>query len=113
MDQLAFLADENVDRALILGIRANGYDVAAVGEEYPTGEDDEALMDVCEERDLVLITNDRDFVRLGRNRTHPGMVIYTVQGIPVGEFVGAVRRIDDHFSTGSIRDQIIWLTQWL
>ena len=113
MGQLAFLADEHVDRALILGVRANGFEVAVVDEDYPTGEDDEALIDVCVERGLVLLTNDRDFVHLGRSRTHPGIVIYTAQEIPVGTFVSGIRRIDDHFSLDSIRDQILWLTQWL
>ena len=112
MGRLAFLADEHVDRALILGVRANGYDVAVVGEEYPAGEDDGALMDVCEQRNLVLLTNDRDFVRLGRSRAHTGIVIYTTQTIPVGEFVGAIRQIDDHFTPRSIRNQILWLRQW-
>lgn len=113
MGQLAFLADEHVDRALILGVRANGYEVAVVSESYPAGEDDDALLDVCENRGRVLITNDRDFVRIGRTRSHPGIVIYTAQVVSVGRFVGAVRRIDDHFTYESIRDQVLWLTQWI
>lgn len=113
MGQLAFLADEHVDRALVTGVLANGYDVAVVREDYPSGEDDETLLDVCEKRGLVLVTNDRDFVRLGRRREHSGVVVYTSQEIPVGTFVGAMRRIDDQFSPETIRNQIIWLDQWV
>lgn len=113
MGPLSLLADEHVDRAVVTGLRANGFEVAVVGEEYPTGEDDETLLDVCEGEGLVLLTNDRDFVRLGKQRTHPGVVIYTTHDIAVGDFVGAIRRIDDRFSPESMRDQVVWLTQWL
>ena len=113
MGELSFLADEHVDRAFVTGLQANGFEVAVVGEDYPTGEDDVTLLDVCEEQDLVLLTNDRDFVRLGQQQPHPGVVIYTSQGVAVGDFVGAIRRIDDHFSPESMREQVVWLTQWL
>ena len=113
MDRLSFLADEHVDRALIAGIRDGGYDVSVAGVDYPSGEDDEALLRQCRERGLVLVTNDRDFVRLGRSRAHGGIVIYTHQEMPVGLFVEAIQRISSAFSPVEVRNQVLWLEQWV
>lgn len=113
MDRLSFLADEHVDRAFVAGIRDSGYDVAVAGFGYPSGADDEALLRQCRERGLVLVTNDRDFALLGRSLAHAGIVIYTDQGMPVGLFVEAIQRINSAFSPVEVRNQVLWLEQWV
>ncbi|HHY93583.1 MAG TPA: DUF5615 family PIN-like protein [Firmicutes bacterium] len=63
MSQLAFLADESWDFAVVRALRGAGYDVLAALETC-RGADDEYLIELaCGER-RVLITEDRDFGRL-------------------------------------------------
>lgn len=113
MSQLSFLADEHVDRAYVRALRSNGFTAERVGEDLPGGIDDTSLLEIGLERELVLVTNDRDFVRLGRDRPHSGIVVYTGQGLTAGEVVGAIRRIDAYFSPETVAGELFWLDHWM
>lgn len=112
MGELAFLADEHVPRAYVHALRASGYTVERVASDHPEGLDDDSLLEIGRDRQLVLVTNDRDFVRLARGRPHAGIAMYTDQGLEPGEFVGAIRRIDAHFPPSTAAGEVFWLGQW-
>jgi hypothetical protein len=46
MAQLAFLADEHLPRACVRAHRGSGYTVERVGDDYPGGIGDEALLEL-------------------------------------------------------------------
>ncbi|WP_248908804.1 DUF5615 family PIN-like protein [Halocatena marina] len=112
MDHLTFLADEHVDRAYVRALLSNGYDVHAVGIDYTSGIADETHLSTCVEEDRIIISNDRDFVRLGQIHEHAGIIMYTNHNLPVGAFVRAIRRIDRHLITDELANQILWLEEW-
>lgn len=112
MSYLTFLADEHVDRAYVRALQSNGYDVHTVGTDYQGGIADETHLSTCLEENRVIISNDRDFIRLGQTNEHAGIIMYTEQDLPVSEFVRAVRRIDTHLTADELVDQILWLEQW-
>lgn len=60
---MRFLADENVSRHLIEALRNLSLDVEAVREIAP-GASDRRVLEIAFERDLALITEDRDFGEL-------------------------------------------------
>lgn len=60
---MRFLADENVSRLLVQALRANSLEVEAVAEIAP-GASDLRVLELARERDLALITEDRDFGEL-------------------------------------------------
>lgn len=110
---LSFRADEHVDRAFVTALRAEGYDVSTVGENYePNLADEEHLAD-CRQSGRIVLTNDADFVELGRRVEHAGIIRYSDQSLSPGEFVRAIRRIDTHLSADEMDDHIEWLEQWL
>ena len=113
MGRLRFLADEHVNRAYVSAIRSNGYEVSTAGEAYETGERDEALLDVCRERDLVLLTNDTDFVELSFERDHAGIIVYNRFDHTPRAFVRAVDRIDRHVPPEEFENHVEWLENWL
>lgn len=113
MEPLSFRADEHVDSAFVTALRAEGYAVSTVNEDYEQGLSDEDHLVVCRKLGRVVITNDDDFVELGRHVEHAGIIRYSDQDLRPGEFVRAIRRIDSHISPEGMCDHIEWLEQWL
>ncbi len=60
MSGLRFLADESCDFAVVLTLRANGYDVLAVSE-YMQYSVDSDLLEQAHREDRILLTEDKDF----------------------------------------------------
>ena len=60
---MRFLADENVSRRVIDGLRAAGFDVMSVSE-VRAGASDNEVLSTADREDRVLITEDRDFGEL-------------------------------------------------
>lgn len=60
---MKFLADEGIDKKLVLELRNLGYDVEYVAEtQY--GSDDKDLLQRAFENDQVILTKDKDFGEL-------------------------------------------------
>jgi predicted nuclease of predicted toxin-antitoxin system len=60
---LRIIADENIHRKVIAGLRAEGHDVLSVAESR-SSVDDEAVLEWAREESCLLLTSDRDFGRL-------------------------------------------------
>ncbi len=57
---MQFLADENVSRLVVDGLRARGWDVARVSDKEP-GAPDERVLGLARTELRILITEDQDF----------------------------------------------------
>lgn len=116
MPRLSFLADEHVPRVLVTTLRSSGYTVERAQDRYGQRSTDETIVEDCWNDDLVILTNDRDFVRIGTERDHDGIVMYTDRNrlldAPL-KAVEAVDRINRYYSLNSIAGQIEWLDNWL
>lgn len=58
--QITFLADESCDFAVVRRLRASGYNVLAVAEEFPSAPDLQVLKRAVDEKRIIL-TEDKDF----------------------------------------------------
>lgn len=116
MARLAFLADEHVPRVFLTTLRSSGYTVERAQDRYGQHSVDETIIDDCRDAGLIVLTNDRDFVRLGTERDHSGIVMYTDRNrlldAPL-KAVEAVDRMNRYYSPDSIAGQIEWLDNWL
>ncbi|HEX2224095.1 MAG TPA: DUF5615 family PIN-like protein [Thermoanaerobaculia bacterium] len=59
---MRFLADENLERSIIEGLRGRGHDVASASES--AGSPDPEVLDRALAEGRVLLTNDKDFAEL-------------------------------------------------
>lgn len=59
-EPLRFLADESCDFAVVRALRAEGYDVTALGEIMRRSVDDQVIEQASRER-RILLTEDKDF----------------------------------------------------
>ena len=109
---MKFVTDEHVPDAVVNALRSSGYDVRRAQDDYGQGGDDPELLENCAEDGRVLLTNDRDFVRLGGEQEHSGIVIYTSQELSPRQILRAIRRIDETHSDEPV-NRIMWLQGWL
>lgn len=84
---IRYFTDEHVATAIPNGLRKRGIDVLTVSEAGLLGTDDEDLLEFVREEQRVIVTQDRDFLRLaGQKANHPG-VVYAPQERSIGELV--------------------------
>ena len=60
---MKFVADENVERPIILFLRSEGYDVFSIAESC-YGITDEEILKISNLESRILLTNDKDFGEL-------------------------------------------------
>lgn len=73
---MRILLDENVDIRLKAELISLGYDVTAIGADYPQALRDHDVLSLAVAEDRLLITNDRDFGDLivRSQLTHRGII---------------------------------------
>jgi predicted nuclease of predicted toxin-antitoxin system len=113
MARLSFLADEHVERAYVHALRANGFEVVAVAEGNETGQRDDVHLGRSSRENLVVLTNDDDFVRLAQEQPHAGVIFYSDQNHGPSDFAAAIRRIDQFLSPNDMQHHVEWLENWL
>lgn len=109
---LAFLCDEHVKRVFVRELRANGYSVEWVSENYEAGRSDTEHLEYAVENGLVLLTNDTDFLRLHDDYRHSGLVVYDDQNVSVSEFMRGLKRIERFVPEPELEGALIWLDEW-
>lgn len=116
MSEFAFLVDEHVPRVFTSVLQSAGFDVATVQERYGQESIDEQLLADCAEERRIVITNDRDFVRLAVNRNHAGIVMYTDRSLLLENPVTAsesLATICRHYSPDEMANVVEWLDNWV
>ena len=95
---LRFLADESCDFTVVRALRAEGYDVLAVGE-FTSRSDDQALIRQAHQEQRILLTEDSDFGRLvfASHADSAGVIFI--------RFPGNARSILAQTLVGLVRDQ--------
>lgn len=79
---MRFLLDENADFRLFAYLEQLGYNVTAIGHEYPHGLLDERVLAIATKENRILITNDRgDFGDLIFRQRHPhyGVILFRLK----------------------------------
>jgi len=112
MPRLEFCTDEHVPRAYLTALESNGFSVVAAVDERGQLTVDEPLLEWATSENRALVTNDRDFVELDAKHDHAGLIVYTDQTLAPGEFVRTIRRVDRQFTPDSIRNELVWLSDW-
>jgi len=88
------LADEGVDRQVVLRLRQDGHDVVYVAEMEP-GTDDARVLALANERSALLLTADKDFGELvfRMGRIHAGVILLRLAGFSPEAKANVVARV--------------------
>ena len=79
---MKILADEGVDRPIVVRLRQSGYQVWYVAEKEP-GISDETVLDLANREGAILLTADKDFGELvfRQERMTGGIILIRLAGI--------------------------------
>jgi predicted nuclease of predicted toxin-antitoxin system len=93
-ERVRFLADENVEAAVVQALRDLGHEVLEVGRLKPAASDDE-VVSLARERRCVLVTNDKDFGELVflQGKRIPGALLLRLPGKSGDEKAPMVRAV--------------------
>jgi len=106
MSEIRILADEHVPIAVVNQLRAVGIDAVAVDEEGLKGRSDgEVLAYAVESNRAVLTSDQEDFMQLGRDEEHKGVVVVTKR-LGIGETVREVMKLVDTLDAEAIEDTV-------
>ena len=88
------LADESVDRPVVLRLRVEGHDTIYVAELSPSISDDEVLTQ-ANDRGALLLTADKDFGELvyRHGRVNAGVVLLRLDGLPLTDKADTVAMV--------------------
>ena len=89
-------ADENVEEAIIQGLRRRNIEVVSVRERGYVGKDDEFHLQRAKQLGAVVLTHDADFLALAHQwrsdgHEHHGILYAHSQNISIGE---CIRRVE-------------------
>lgn len=79
---MRYLADESVDRSVVLALRAAGQDVVYVAEMSP-GVTDSEVLETAVREERILITGDKDFGDLvfRQRYANKGIILLRLEGL--------------------------------
>lgn len=75
-----FIADEGLDKTLVMLLRASGHDVFYFAEEAQS-TDDETILDFANKENRILLTRDKDFGELiyRLQKVHTGIILIRLE----------------------------------
>jgi predicted nuclease of predicted toxin-antitoxin system len=102
-----FLLDEHVERAVAVPLRSSGVEAATVPELGRGGQPDEMQMRWAAAEGWVIVTGDRDFLRLANaDASHAGIVFYIRRHASIGLLVRGLLDLDRTESAESMGGRV-------
>lgn len=109
MPDIRLFADEQVSRAIVLGLRQRGVEILSTPEAGRAGLSDEDHLDFARDNGYVVLTEDQDFLMLEATRPDHGGVIYARQGKKIGDVIRGVLLVTDTLVATEMVGQVQWL----
>jgi predicted nuclease of predicted toxin-antitoxin system len=107
-------ADENIEEAIIQGLRRRGIDVVSARDEGFIGKDDDFHLRQAKRIGAIVLTHDVDFLVLAHRwrtikREHNGILYAHSQNLPIGECIRRLELVVHVLSEEGMRNHIEFL----
>lgn len=109
MNKLRYLTDENVSRAVILGLRQRGVDVLSIPDAGMIAASDEEILSFALAQGRVIFTQDDDFLRLAASGEPHAGIAYAHQSTPTGDVIRGLMLIYQVLAAEEMRNQVEFL----
>ena len=111
---VALYADENVNRAIVQGLKLRGVDIFSVHEDGRTGDPDEQVLDRATDLHRVLFTQDDDFLTEAETRRAAGStfagIVYAHQlRVTIGQCVADLELIASALDWEELESRVLFL----
>src|SRR5436190_6829772 len=104
-----FYTDEHIGKAVIKGLRDRGADVLTTPEAGLLGAEDQEHLQRALAEGRVLITQDKDYLRLHAAGVEHAGIAYAPQGTPVGDVILGLMLIHQVFDAEEMRGRVEFL----
>ena len=109
MAKIRFYTDENVSKAVIMGLRRRGVDVLSVPEAGTLGASDEEHMRIAALDRRVIVTQDRDFLRLAASGVRHTGIVFAPQSRTLGRLIFGLTLIHQVLEPDDMTDHIEYI----
>jgi predicted nuclease of predicted toxin-antitoxin system len=110
MGETRFYLDENVTNAIAAGLRTRRIDVLTTAEAGNIGASDRDQLAFAQSTGRILITHDRDFLRLtSQNVPHAGIVYCAPQSCTVKQMLSRLLEIHNTLTPEDMHNHIEFL----
>ena len=107
--QIRFYLDEQVARAVALGLRRRGIDILTVQEAGLAGESDLRHLALATAQGRVIFTQNADFLRLHAQGVSHAGIVYAHRRMPVGDVIQGLVLISKILVPDEMRNHVEFL----
>ena len=105
--RVRFHLDENVPFAIAAALRRRAIDVTCTGEEHLEGATDEEQLEFASAARRILVTQDKDSLRLHRSgKEHWGIVYWRQNSVTIGGMLRHLLLIHDLLEPDELRNRL-------
>ncbi|HWB53233.1 MAG TPA: DUF5615 family PIN-like protein [Tepidisphaeraceae bacterium] len=105
-----FHLDENVDRAIAIGLRNRGIDVTTTEEVGMKGASDEAQLAFGLRELRVIVSHDDDLLAMhARGVRHAGIAFATLRTRTIGQMILKLAALSRHFDSPDMQGKVEYL----
>ncbi len=109
MARVRFFTDEQVSKAVVMGLRRRGVEVLTVPDAGSLGASDVEQLRRARELRRVMFTQDDDFLRLAAAGTGHAGIVYATQDRPIGEIIRGLMLIHDVLDAEDMAGRVEYL----
>jgi predicted nuclease of predicted toxin-antitoxin system len=84
---IRYFCDEQISSAVTVGLKKRGIDVLTVTEAKLRGTRDEELLTFAADKKRIIVTQDKDFLRIAALKSDHSGIVYAPQSRVIGEMV--------------------------
>jgi predicted nuclease of predicted toxin-antitoxin system len=109
MSDVRYYFDEHVARAIAQGLRLCGVDIVLARDAGMKDAEDEVHLAYATSQNRVVYTNDQDFTRLHAQRVAHAGIVFSAQGLPIGDVIDGLYEIFAVLTAEDMRNQLRFL----
>ena len=102
-------ADENIEQAIVDGLRRREVEVVSASELGYTGKSDEFHLRKASEMNAVILTHDIDFLIMADGFDHSGIIFAHSKNVSIGQCVRGVEFIVSVLTNTDMKNHIEFL----
>lgn len=109
MDRIRFLLGEHIPHAVAEALQRRGIDVVTANDANLRGAADEEYVACSRREGRVLVTQDRDFLRLHQEQDHAGIAYCEQRARTIGQVVMTLALMYEALEPGEMVGQVEFL----
>jgi len=108
-NEIRFLADEHIDLPAIKSLRARGTDIISLKEANLRGFPDDEILLFANKENRVIVTRDKDFLRLASSGTRHKGIIFLTKSLDTSNLIRELEKITILYKPQDVENSIFYI----